>query len=218
MNNILPTKMRYLIAIGVAAIASSARPIFAATPSNGSQGVASAQEGHGGRVRICTEADGSSTTEVLEYHVAKAFGTTLDLGPGPAAEDHINYVMDRLAKVDPLLAETWRKRALDFAEYAVSQPGTTLDQAKVNDKDFTNPIWYLIPDGCQELALVIQLKPGQQSGRFYGKKYLVDEEGRFTLPFTVKGSISSPLVVSDISPITQNLQSAGTQTLPELVK
>ena len=59
-------------------------------------------EGHGGKVWVCKQDDGTTTYELNEFWRSRTrWSFTIDQGAGVTAAEKIEYVLSRLAKVDP---------------------------------------------------------------------------------------------------------------------
>ena len=117
------------------------------------------QETHGGNAIACASGSGPSVGLLDYFEAGLTSNRQLDLGPDSGTYmDHINYVLDRLAKVDPIAAARYRERAKSFlSEVKFLTPEEMRSIADSND--LVNP-----DKGCVKQQFAVQLfnlKPGQ---------------------------------------------------------
>ena len=124
-------------------------------------------EAHGGTGIACNSPDGKSV-ELLDYFEAsRTTNLMMDLGPkGGQYLEHVFYVLDRLALVDPNFAEYLRTRALNF--WAQVKFLSSEEMKRIFDSN--EPI--TAPEGCSKDQFAVQifnLKPRQA-------RYLVNRD------------------------------------------
>ncbi len=122
------------------------------------------QRGNGGGGVVCRNDRGKITSvTTLDVYEAKFRGMQLDFGkPSKNPLDVVNYLLDRLAKMDPQAAENYRKIANRFFDEKLSR------FKKGINLDFTEDTGLLaIPVDCKMEQIVLQQNPEVPEDRLF---------------------------------------------------
>jgi hypothetical protein len=110
---------------------------------------------HGGQGVVCRNSSKAIVSlEILDHYEGRTLGGKIDMGPANFTyQQKIKYVLDRLAKIDPLSAQRYQKRADEF--FANAQPLTPAQMKVISDSN--EPV---NPDtGCAKEQFVVQQTP-----------------------------------------------------------
>jgi hypothetical protein len=129
---------------------------------------ASGSSGRGGGDGIACAQGAKGNVEMLDYYEASlTTNLKIDLGPDTGKYmDRVNYVLDRLEKMDPVAATRYRQRANDFISEAKFISDAQMKTIQ-DDNEPVNP-----PLGCVKKQFAIQLfnvKPNEV-------RYLVNQD------------------------------------------
>lgn len=81
--------------------------------------LASEREGHGGRVWVCQKPGEDVKVELLDYELGTdRWELEIDLGDGQTELEKIDFVLNRLERVDPMRARRYRAEAARFMSRA----------------------------------------------------------------------------------------------------
>lgn len=150
----------------ILAILLSIAPLLAsAAPQEAAQGT---KDSGGGRVVICT-ANGTTTTYLSEYFDAMTTTLKIDLGDSPTYQGKIAFVLDRLSKMDPILAKALKKKAVEFEKKKSDLPREAFLKLV---PDFHSPIGANAAAGCVEKQVAINRK----DPRPYELTYIVNKD------------------------------------------
>jgi hypothetical protein len=137
-------------------------------------------ETHGGNLLICQE-NGKTIKEVLDFHEGKRlFKATTDMGEKNMPWlDQVKYVLNRLAKIDPVTAERYLKRASSFEQEMKLIPNDEIKKIKDNTSIVDYP-------NCKKIQLAAQIvRPNV--GMF---RYLINKDYYPNLPEFIKAQIA----------------------------
>jgi hypothetical protein len=122
----------------------------------------------GGNALVCNQG-GKMSTELLDLHEAEKNGVEIDFGPGKTFQEKLDYVFDRLAKVSPVRAETYRSMSKEILTTATIWAKNT-NMPLIDDVKVSN-----IPQGCL-LVLSAYQRPVEQKNLPNAKTYTINAD------------------------------------------
>ncbi len=131
--------------------------------------------GNGGDVVVCRDDKGTITSiELLDFYEAREYRHILkDLGDATwSVEQKIQYVMNRLSRLDPERADRYSKECSSFLDDSVFLPGKELPD--LNDSHHLG-----FPKGCKVEQIVIATEQRFPEEEFWfpqGKKYVINPD------------------------------------------
>lgn len=129
--------------------------------------------GGGGKILVC-EKNGKYEALVLDLFEARKSGFTIDLGPGKTRSEKISYVLNRLAKVAPYHALSYKKW---IKELLKSESAFYEDSILPVTDDLGVAV---LPNNCEVLQVVVQRNNDESKlpGMF---RYLFDKDAFLNL-------------------------------------
>jgi hypothetical protein len=148
------------------------------------------QETHGGHGVVCPAANGGKTVELLDYYEGK-FSTALELDTGsPQADfmEQVSFVLNRLAKIDPVATERFTKRAQNFMSEAGFVSETQIKPI-ADANEIINP-----EAGCYKTQFAVQV----MNPRMSQKRYLINSQlWEIASPQTKAGLVLHEIIYTD---------------------
>lgn len=157
-------KLRALLTITIFTFIITAVPLVLAGGDKVKEGANAAGhiQGNGGDVLYCPSLNGPGKYEMLDLYEAKArWKIEIDFGaPELSPMEKVNYVLDRLQRIDQFRAEYYRKVASEFFDNALFIPDITL--IDIPDSQFS-----YIPSHCSLEQIAIQKEPQFPGEKLY---------------------------------------------------